>query len=116
MSVKIQPVDAADNFGLFLHDFRFAVRSFPVAQEFSVCHGHFTARHILTHAPSNVLTDRAGFFLCDGTHNRNHEFALAVEGIDVFFLKKHLNAFGFQLTDSYEGIHRVAGKAGDGFR
>ena len=59
-----------------------------------------------------VMTGPA-FFLREARHDGQQNFAFAVEGPDVFFLKIDLDAVFLQLPDGGQGVDRVPRKAAD---
>ena len=107
-------IDAADNFGLLFIDNQVAVRSLVVAEEPAEGNGNLAVCKPLTLAPGTVLGNAAAFFLGKRGHDRQHQFALAVEGPDVFLFKVDLNTLVLQPADGGQAVDRVSGKTADG--
>ena len=55
------------------------------------------------------------FGLCEGTVDGDKEFALRIDRVDVLFLEDDRDAHAAQLAGITQGVHGVAGEAGDGF-
>ena len=49
--------------------------------------------------------------LCQARHDGQQQFALAVEGVDVFFFEVDFYAFFFQFADSNQAVDRISGEA-----
>ena len=55
------------------------------------------------------------FGLCEGTVDGDEELAFRVDGVDILLLEDDRDAHAAQLAGIAQGVHGVAGEAGDGF-
>ena len=55
------------------------------------------------------------FLLGKGRHNRKEYFAFGVHCVDGFLLEENRNVKVFELSDVFQAVQRVTGKAADRF-
>ena len=70
-------------------------------------------RHSLSLSPSYILRNRTALLLCQTGHDGDQQLAFGIQRVDVFFFKKHLHAFFFQLSHSRQRIYSVSCKPAD---
>ena len=70
----------------------------------------------LSLAPGDVLRNGAALLLRQRGHDGDQQFALAVQGVDIFLFKIDLHALLLQLADGHQAVYGVPGKPADGFR
>lgn len=110
-SLHEKGVDAADDLGLVLHYLRETIWPLSVAEELLVGEVDLAVRESFALAPGDILRKGAALLLGQRGHDGNEQFALAVEGPDVFLFKVDLHAMLLQLADGGQAVHRVSGKA-----
>ena len=116
LSAEKQAVNPADGFRFLRHNLRQTVVALPIAQEVAVRQADLSIGETLSLSPGDVLRNGAALLLRQGGHDGNQQFALAVQGVDVFFLEVDLHTLLFQLTDGHQAVYGVPGKPADGFR
>ncbi|MPN44451.1 hypothetical protein SDC9_192016 [bioreactor metagenome] len=80
-----------------------------------VCYADFPVGKPFALAPGNVLRNGAALFLRQRRHDRYEQFALAVQSVDVFFLKVYLDALFFEFTNGHQTVDRISCEAADAF-
>jgi len=115
LALKIAAVYEPDDLRLFFDDLRQTVLSLLIAEEMLVGEGDLAVRSALALAPGHVLGDIPAFFLGDGGHDSNKQFALAIHGVDALLFKVYSYSMLFQLPDRGQRIDCVACEAGDRF-
>ena len=68
----------------------------------------------LPYRPLNVFTERTAFLLREGSEDDHHQFAVAVHGVNVLFLKTNLDAQFSKPPHRFEQVDGVSGKPADG--
>ena len=114
LSVQKHPIDLPHDSGLCLINDRSTVRSTLVAEEVPVGHRNLAVRDALAPAPGDVFGDAAALLLRKTRHDRDHQFALAVQRVDVFLLKRHSDALFLEPAYGGQAVHSVSGEAADG--
>ena len=66
-------------------------------------------------APFDARGDVLAFRLRKGAVDRDEEFALRVDGVDILLLKDDWDAHTPQFTGIGQGIYCISGEAGDRF-
>lgn len=115
-SINEEPVDQAYNIRFSINDLRLTVLTFLIAEEMLVRHGHLAVGKTLSLTPCDVFGNAATFFLGKGTHDGYKKFTLAVQCVDVLFLKIDLHTLVLQLAHSCKAVHGVSGKTAHAFR
>ena len=116
-TLQEQLVDDPDDLRLFGNDLqRLVAVALFITEEVGVSEAEPPVGEPFALTPCDVLADGPGFFLRQGTHDREQQFALAIKGVDVFLLEEALHAFLFELSDGHQAVDRVAGEAGNALR
>ena len=104
-------VDPLHNGSLFRYDFRCPILTLAVAKEGPVGHRYFAISKSFPLTPCDILGNGSAFFLCQGGHNGNQQFAFAVQCPYIFLLKVHFNTGILQPADGCKAVHGISGKA-----
>ena len=112
---QIAVIDEADGLRLLRHDPWLAVGALLIAQQLLVLHGDMAGFHGLTLAPGPPATGALALGLGESPVQGDQKLALRVDGVDVLLLEDHWDTQAPQLPGEVEGVHGVAGEAGDGF-
>ena len=112
---QVAVVDEADHLRLLRNNPGLAVRALLIAQELLVLHGDMARFHGLALAPAHPAAGALALGLGEGPVQCDQELALLVDGVDVLFLEDDWDTQAPQLPGEVEGVHGVAGEAGDGF-
>ena len=115
-ALQEKTVDEFHGFCLLRVNGKLPVWSFVVTEEPLVGDGDLAVSESLSLAPGDVLRNGSGLLLSQGTHDRDEEFSLGIEGPDVFFLEKALSAVLLELPDGGQRVDRVPGKPGHALR
>ena len=110
LALHIESKNKSHNLGFGGDYLRQAVFALFVTEKLGVGQGDLAVCHTLALPPSHVLRNGAAFFLCQAAHNGNQQFALAVEGVNIFFLKPNLATDLFQFANGGQAVNRVSGK------
>ena len=84
-----------------------------VTKEMLERHCNLAIRKALSLSPGNVLGYGTAFFLRQGGHNRDKQFPLTVEGINVLLLEEHFNTAFLELAHRYKAVNRVSCESAD---
>ena len=112
---QVAVVDEPDCLRLLWDNSWLAVRSLLIAQQLLVLHGDVAGLHGLALAPPHTAAGTLALSLGEGPVEGDEELALRVDGVDILFLEDHRDPQAPQLPGEVEGVHCVAGEAGDGF-
>lgn len=74
---------AAHDFGLLRVDYGLAVWAAIVSEEVTVGHINFAVLETLPVTPRDVLGDKSGFFLGEGAHDGDEEFAWSASSVET---------------------------------
>jgi hypothetical protein len=114
-ALQVFPVDAPNDLSLCLIDDKVSVSVFSVAEEVIVVDLHFALLVAILNAELHVLRKALTFLLGKGRHNRKEYFAFGVHCVDGFLLEENRNVKVFELSDVFQAVQRVTGKAADRF-
>ena len=106
--LKELAVDAFDDLRFFRDDLRQSVGTFAVAQELAVRDADLTVGEPFPLSPGDILGNGTALLLSQTGHDGDEQFALGVEGHDVFFLEKALTAGFLQLADGGQAVHGIS--------
>ena len=112
---QVAVIDEADGLRLLWDDSGFSIRPLLVAQQILVVYGDMAGSHSLLLAPAHPAAGALALGLGEGPVQGDQELALRVDGVDVLFLEDDWDTQAPQLPGEVEGVHGVAGEAGDGF-
>ena len=112
-ALQVFPVDTPDDFGLLRFNDQIAVSVFGVAEETVVVDLHFALLVAVLDTELHVLRKALAFLLGKGRHDRQKHLALGVHCVDGLFLEENRNVQILELTDVFQAIQRVTGKAAD---
>ena len=106
--LKELAVDAFDDLRFFRDDLRQSIDTFAVAQELAVKDADLTVGEPFPLSPGGILGNGTALLLSQTGHDGDEQFALGVEGHDVFFLEKALTAGFLQLADGGQAVHGIS--------
>lgn len=114
--VQEQTVNQFHRLGLFPVDDQIPVRPPVIPEEMSEWHTHLAISESLPMAPGDIFRDAPAFFLRQGTHDGDEEFALGIKRPDIFLLEIYLDALVLELAYRRQAVHGVSGETADRFR
>lgn len=114
--VQEQTVNQFHRLGLFPVDDQIPVRPPVIPEEMSERHTHLAISESLPMAPGDIFRDAPAFFLRQGTHDGDEEFALGIKRPDIFLLEIYLDALVLELAYRRQAVHGVSGETADRFR
>lgn len=106
-------VDAFYDDRLLWVDHQISVRATVVAKEALKWNRDLAVCKALSLTPCAVLGNAAAFFLSQGGHDGQQQFAFAIECPDVLFFKIDLNTGFLELADGGQAVYGVSGKSAD---
>ena len=108
---EVSLVDPADDLRLLRDDLRLIVRTPAVAVEVFVLDGRLSALHGAAFAPCDIGGDGFALGLREGAGERDAQFAVLLQRIDVLLFKDDGDAQFLECPCVVEAVHRVAGEA-----
>ena len=105
--------DRAYDLRFGLHNLRNTVLTASITHKLLIGHRNLAFGKTLAHAPGHIFGDIPAFLLGNAGHDCQEHFSLAVQRVDILFLKINLYAMLLQLADGGQRIYRVSGETGN---